>query len=119
MMYDWCSGLLAQGLACYRRGEYFEAHEHWEAVWLNAGHPERSLLQGVILIAAAYHHLQRENAAGAASLLRKSLSRLQVCPAEAAGLDVTALRSQIESALQEMEKGGPTPPVAPRILPII
>ena len=36
---DWQHGALAEGLACYRRQEFFLAHEHWEDVW--RGSPSR------------------------------------------------------------------------------
>jgi len=36
---DWKQGELAEGLHCYRNGKFFDAHEHWEAVWLRAVEP--------------------------------------------------------------------------------
>ena len=49
---DWNREELAEGLACYRRGEFFVTHEHWESVWLTLEEPEKSFLQALIQMAA-------------------------------------------------------------------
>ena len=63
MPLDWSCGALAEGLQCYESGEFFLAHEHWEGVWLNCEEPEKTFLQALIQITAAFHHLQRKNRA--------------------------------------------------------
>ena len=56
---------LADGLAAYERGDFFEAHELLEPAWMGTPDlPERALLQGIIKIAAAYVHDVRGNPAG-------------------------------------------------------
>ena len=85
MTFDWSCGALAEGLGCYRREEFFLAHEHWEAVWLGAEEPEKTFLQALIQVTAAFHHLQRGNVVGAVSLLRAALRRLEAYPAEFGG----------------------------------
>ena len=52
-------------------------------------------LQGVIQVAAAFHHFQRGNLAGTASLLRSALRRLNVYPEAFAGVAVAPLRATI------------------------
>ena len=42
MLLDWSSGALAEGLECYGTGKHFEAHEHWESVWLKSEEPEKT-----------------------------------------------------------------------------
>jgi predicted metal-dependent hydrolase len=113
---DWQRGALATGLTCYRKGEFFEAHEHWEAVWLAQGEPLKSFLQAVIQITAACHHVQRGNQAGAISLLTRSLRRLESSPAQFGGLDVQQLRADIAIALRQLDRGDPTTTIThPRI----
>ena len=74
---DWTAGALAEGLRCYRAGQFFEAHEHWEMVWLKAAEPDKTFLQGLIQVTAAFHHWQRGNPTGTASLLRQALQKLE------------------------------------------
>src|SRR5580693_6861673 len=76
MSLDWTHGELQKGLRCFHSGAFFEAHEHWESVWLAAQEPERTFLQGLIQVAASFHHFQRGNCAGTISLLRSALRRL-------------------------------------------
>ena len=75
---DWNQGELAAGLRCYRDGSFFAAHEHWESVWLHAPEPEKGLLQALIQIAAAFHHLRRGNAKGAQAQLEPALDEALV-----------------------------------------
>ncbi len=64
MSLDWTRGNLQEGLRCFHSGAFFEAHEHWESVWLAAQEPEKTFLQGLIQVAASFHHFQRGNYAG-------------------------------------------------------
>ena len=44
MSLDWTQRDLREGLRCFHSGAFFEAHEHWESVWLAAQEPEKTLL---------------------------------------------------------------------------
>lgn len=118
MPLDWTSGALAEGLQCYRSREFFLAHEHWESVWLSLEEPEKSFLQALIQTAAAFHHLNAGNPAGAASLLRKSLRRLELCPASFAGIVTGPLCGQVRNWLHALEQGAARLPAnVPTIAP--
>jgi hypothetical protein len=80
MPLDWTHGDLLEGLRCFHSGAFFEAHEHWESVWLAAQEPEKTFLQGLIQVAASFHHFRRGNCAGTISLLRSALRRLDGYP---------------------------------------
>jgi hypothetical protein len=109
---NWKSGALAEGLACYRRAEFFEAHEHWELVWLQLAEPEKSFLQAVIQVTAAFHHLQTGNRRGAASLLRRAVRRMDRCPAQFGGIAVEPLRREIGTWLAALDDGGGAVPAS-------
>jgi predicted metal-dependent hydrolase len=102
---DWTRGELAEGLRCYRAGEFFAAHEHWEAVWLKMPEPEKTFLQGLIQVAAAFHHLQRGNQKGTASLLQAALRRLDPRSPSFAGILVSPLCQEIREWLTALEAG--------------
>jgi uncharacterized protein len=113
---DWTRGELAEGLRCYRAEEFFEAHEHWELVWLKLHDPEKTFLQGLIQVAAAFHHFQRGNLAGTASLLLAALRRLDSHAPSFAGISVTPLCQEIRECLSALESGKPLSHVSfPRI----
>lgn len=47
---------LARGAAEWDAKQFFEAHETWEDVWQVERRPIRSFYQGLILLAAGFHH---------------------------------------------------------------
>jgi predicted metal-dependent hydrolase len=103
---DWTRGGLAEGLRCYRAAEFFAAHEHWEAVWLELQDPEKTFLQALIQVAAAFHHFQRGNQKGTSSLLQAALRRLDPCSPSSAGILVSPLCQGIREWLRALEAGG-------------
>jgi predicted metal-dependent hydrolase len=119
MPLDWQSGALASGLHCYRRAQFFLAHEHWESVWLTLADPEKSFLQSLIQSAVAFHHYQTGNTIGAASLLRRALHRMQLCPDSVACIDTERFRAEASAWLAALDSGTlPTPATFPQIHPI-
>jgi predicted metal-dependent hydrolase len=111
MQFDWTHGALADGLQCYRNQEFWLAHEHWEAVWLKCEEPDKTFLQALIQVTAAFHHLQRGNLTGLASLLKGALRRLDPFPAAYGGIDVEGLKNSIRLWLNSLENGTPSPQI--------
>jgi predicted metal-dependent hydrolase len=101
--FDWTTGPLAEGLHCYRTQQFFEAHEHWEAVWLTLVEPEKSFLQSLVQISAAFHHLRRGNRIGAISLLTRALRRLDHCSSSFCCVNVALVREQAQAWLTALE----------------
>ncbi|MGB7553297.1 MAG: DUF309 domain-containing protein [Candidatus Korobacteraceae bacterium] len=102
---DWTRGELAEGLRCYHAEEFFAAHEHWELVWLKLPEPEKTFLQGLIQVAAAFYHLQRGNPEGTVSLLRGALGRLDPHSPSFTGVSVAPLCREIRDWLTSLEAG--------------
>jgi predicted metal-dependent hydrolase len=116
MPLDWTQGELHEGLLCFHSGAYFEAHEHWEAVWLKAAEPEKTFLQGLIQVTAAFHHFRRDNRAGTISLLRSALRRLDGYPDVFGGIAVAPLRAAIRRWLEALEADrSASPPPVPQL----
>jgi predicted metal-dependent hydrolase len=109
MKFDWTQGALAEGLRLYDAAEFFAAHEAWESVWLPAQEPEKTFLQGLIQVTAAFHHLRRENRLGTSRLLRAALGRLEPYPEDFGGISVDLLRNDIRVWLQALEMDAPAP----------
>jgi len=109
MSLDWTQADLHEGLRCFHSGAFFEAHEHWESVWLAAQEPEKTFLQGLIQVAAAFHHFQRGNYAGTISLLRSALRRLDAYPEAFGGVAITPLRATIRLWLGVLETPSRSP----------
>ncbi len=109
-------GKFQEGLDHFNRGEYFSAHESWEEIWLHAPRREKPFLQGIIQLAAAFHHYQRSNGAGCKSLLAEGLRKLERCSASHGGLALEPLRSSVRWWLAELREGRvPTAKHIPRL----
>ena len=85
-----------RGVAEFNARRFFEAHEVWEELWLAAAEPEKTFLQGLIQLAAAFHHQARGNARGAQSLLATGIAKLARCPDDFRGVAIAGLRKEVE-----------------------
>ncbi|MFQ5925839.1 MAG: DUF309 domain-containing protein [Terriglobia bacterium] len=94
----------ARGIACFNRRQFFECHEVLEEIWLAEVPEEKPFYQGLIQVAAAFHHYQKGNLAGARSLLRQGLAKLATCPADSHGIDLAGLRSALAGWLEPLDR---------------
>ena len=79
-----------EGVAHFNSLEFWEAHESWEELWLVAETDLEQFLQGLIQLAAAYHHVKRGTFRGAVRLFDAALRRLSAFPQRFCGIDRTA-----------------------------
>ena len=117
MTFDWTHGPLAEGLRHYNAGEFFEAHESWESVWLTTPQPEKIFLQGLIQVTVAFHHLQRDNTLGATRLLTAALRKLELHAPAFCGIPTSPLCDDIRACLQALSTNPSAPLPPPRIHP--
>jgi uncharacterized protein len=97
--------LFQMGLDAFNSSHFYDAHEHWEEIWLETPHPEKVFLQGLIQVAAAFHHYSRSNRLGTRNLLREGLFKLNTFPAEHRGLAIEPLRATVRIWLEELNAG--------------
>lgn len=87
-------------VARFDRGEYWLAHEELEDLWLE----DRSdLYKGLIQVAAAFVHVDRNNWNGAVKMFRSALGLLDEYPAQQQGFDLERIRERAASALDHVE----------------
>ncbi|MFQ5837797.1 MAG: DUF309 domain-containing protein [Thermoplasmata archaeon] len=60
---------LVEGVNLYNGGNFFECHEVLEQVWLEVKEDDKMFLQGIIKIAAAFHHFRKGTFRGMLDLL--------------------------------------------------
>jgi len=117
----WPDGYL-EGVRLFNEGQYYEAHEAWEEVWVEEGGPLRLFFQGLIQAAAAFHHHGNVNFAGMASLLREAREKLLRYRPRTMGIDVDAFLESLEPwrllAEARVGRGGPVTRM-PTLLPTI
>jgi hypothetical protein len=98
------------GLEQLNRREFFEAHETLEHAWIQESGPGRELLRSLIQVAVAYLQVERGNLRGAQKILLRLRQWLDPLPSPCRGVDVAALRLQMERLRAALSSGEPAAP---------
>jgi len=94
---------LARGAELFNQGQYYEAHEVWEELWLTLEDEPRLFVQGLIQVAAAGHKAFAQNQpGGCVKLLTTALEKLEPAPPDFLGVEtgrfIPALRAMLAEA---------------------
>jgi len=103
------------GIELFNRGEYFDAHEVWEELWMECPSAERRFIQALIQAAVAVYHLSRGNVAGATRLFHSGRRYMEPYRPTYMRLDVDDFWRKMEAHLAPALTGGeagPTPLIA-------
>lgn len=88
---------LGEGVNLYNAGRFFEAHEVLEDVWLEEEGDDKTFLQGIIKIAAAFHHYGKGTYRGMRNLLQAGSQMLKPYRPSYRGIELAGFLSQIEA----------------------
>jgi hypothetical protein len=97
---------LAEAQELIDDGRPFYAHEVLEAVWHVAPDDERDFWQGLAQVAVGLTHVQRGNAAGAVTLLRRGAGKVARHAADDHGVDLSAVVSAATELAARIESDG-------------
>jgi hypothetical protein len=90
------------GVLLFNRGDFFEAHEAWESLWMDCAGPDKQFYQGLIQAAVALCHFCNGNLRGAAKLYHSSRDYMRRYGSPHLGLDVDAFWRQMEACFAEL-----------------
>jgi len=92
---------------CFNRGLFYEAHDVLEQLWLADRHgPNGSFYKGLIQLAGAFVHLQKNRLRPAAALFKLAEANLKNYPPQHEQLNLRELRNLTARWLAELEAGG-------------
>ena len=94
---------IREGLEFFNEERYWESHEALEYAWRRASGPEKEILQGIILIAAALVHLQKNDSAVALSIMARANDKLSNHRGERFGISVDNLRVTLSRMIVEKQ----------------
>ena len=97
------------GIEHIRAGRWFEAHEELELAWRASAAEERDFYQGLVHVAVAWYQHGRGNRVGTERQLAKALRRLAAFEPAHRGVDVAALRAQLEELHETLDLRGRQP----------
>jgi predicted metal-dependent hydrolase len=103
---------LAKGIAEFNNWRFYDCHETLEDVWREVGSKgEEGTLadfyQGIIKIAAGFHHVLRDNQKGAVNLLSDAFRLLEPYRPVTLGIDVERLLSDTRPCVDRVLGLGP------------
>jgi len=88
----------------FNRQQFFEAHDVLEHIWLKDRHgPNGAFYKGLIQLAGAFVHLQKNRLRPAAALFKLALANLEKYPARHEQMDVTGVCRLIRKWLRDLE----------------
>jgi len=91
---------LRLGRELFNEERYWEAHEVLEGIWRHSNGVEKDLIQGLILVCAAFVHVQKAEYDIALSILRRALAKIEGNDIKAInGIDVVNIIDHINGML--------------------
>ncbi len=91
--------LLSKARALFNAERYWECHEVLEGLWRRKEGEEKSLLQGIILVCAAFVHHQKGEEEVALGVLARGANQLDPSRSEYGGFDLSKLRGNVRRVL--------------------
>ena len=89
---------------CFNRGLFYEAHDVLEELWLaERKRPNDAFYKGLIQLAGAFVHLQKNRLHPSAALFKLALSNLEKYPPLHQDLDITVVIQLIQVWLNRLE----------------
>ena len=91
---------------CFNRGQYYEAHDVLEQLWLKDRHgPNGAFYKGLIQLAGAFVHLQKDRLRPSAALFKLAGANLGQYAGQHERLDIHAVLALIEHWRASLERG--------------
>ncbi len=91
---------IKDGVFYFNNERFWESHESLEGVWKKCFGKEKELVQGIILLAVAFAHRQKDESSIGVGMLSRALEKLGDSPAMYGSIDVDRIRNKIK----EMQK---------------
>lgn len=92
---------ISEGILLFNNGQFFEAHDYFEAIWIENSGEERLFLQGIIQIAVGCFHLVSGNYKGAVSQFKKANTKLEKYPPVYMGVNLDGLLEKVRELIND------------------
>lgn len=110
-------GRLREGVSLFNEGRFFESHEVWESLYLEADAQHKPFLEGLVQLAAALRiYSDFGEFQGAVRMIYQALIRFDAYPPVYFSVKVKALSAAMETWAKELESSrGAEPNPIPKI----
>jgi len=93
---------IAEGIKLFNEGAYFEAHDFFEDLWMEAVEDERDFYQGMVQVSVGSYHLICGNYTGALSQYRKGIEKLEKYKDSTKILDLKNFLEEIQRLINKI-----------------
>ena len=87
---------IKDGIFYFNNERFWESHEAFEGVWKKCVGREKELVQGIILLAVAFAHAQKNENSIGIGMLKRALEKLGDSPSMYTTIDVDRIRGKIK-----------------------
>lgn len=93
---------LKKGINLFNEGSFFEAHDYFEEMWMEANRENREFYQGFVQVSVGHYHLICENYEGALSQLSKGVEKLEKYSDNFENINLAQFRQNINSIIKQI-----------------
>lgn len=86
---------MREGIEYFNGERFWEAHEAWEGAWKQCEGAEKLLVQGIILVAVAFAHSQKNDTGVGINMFGRALEKIGGHTGRYHGIDVDAVRERV------------------------
>jgi uncharacterized protein len=90
------------GILLFNRGDFFEAHEVWESLWMETAGDDKRFYQSLIQAAVALCHFCNGNLRGAVKLYHSSRAYMERYSSPHLGLDIADFWRKMEACFADV-----------------
>jgi len=90
---------IKDGISYFNNERFWECHEVFEGVWKKCYEEEKVLVQGIILVAAALVHFQKNEDQICISILNRALDKLSNASGQYHDIDVDDMRKKVNEII--------------------
>lgn len=92
---------IKDGIFYFNSERFWESHEAFEGVWKKCFGREKELVQGIILVAVAFAHAQRDEQSIGVGMLSRAMEKLGVSPSMYNQIDIDRIRNKVIQMQQD------------------
>ena len=92
-----------QGISYFNNERFWECHEVFAGVWINAGGNEKFLLQGLILVAAGLVHYQKDEDDICINIFNRALEKLENSKGEYYNIDIDRIKKIVTEMISSKQ----------------
>ncbi len=94
---------ISEGIELFNDSRFFEAHDYFEALWIESSGRERLFYQGMVQIAVGCFHLLSGNHRGSLNQFKKGTQKLEKYLPNYFGVNLEKLLKEVDGLMLDLQ----------------